>query len=88
MGLLRCLFFFEAHFSCQLVAKYLPGPLNDRADDLSRNHLFSFLSKVPQADKHPTLLHRPLLQLLDAPQQDLWTSPHWIQLFKSCVPKV
>ena len=84
MGLLRCLFFFEAYYNCTLSATYIPGPLNDRADDLSRDRLPSFRLKVPQADDHATLLPFPLLRLLETPQHD-WSSPSWIRLFSACV---
>ena len=30
MHLPRCMFFFEAHFSCRLYAVHIPGVLNDR----------------------------------------------------------
>ena len=35
--ILRCMFFFEAKFSCTLAATHIAGMLNDRADNLSRN---------------------------------------------------
>ena len=42
MHMLRCLFFFKAHFEFKLVASYIPGKENVLADDLSRNHLDAF----------------------------------------------
>ena len=36
-AILRCMFFMEARFHCSLSATHVPGVLNDRADDLSRN---------------------------------------------------
>ena len=42
---LRGLFFTEANFQFQPSAVHLPGTHNGLADDLSRNHLSSFLRK-------------------------------------------
>ena len=84
MHLLRCLFFFEAHYSCRLTAVHIPGVLNDRADDLSRNRLPSFFSKVQAADRLPAHIPPPLMRLLESPALD-WTSPLWMQQFAACV---
>jgi len=64
MQLLRCLFFLEAHFQFQLSAYHLPGILNDSADDLSRNHLSSFQTKMPMADTYHSSIPPSLLQWL------------------------
>ena len=48
--LLRCLLFIEAHYQCYLYPTYIHTKANHLADDLSRNSLSSFLSKVPQAN--------------------------------------
>ena len=53
MHLLRCLFFVEAYFHFSLVATYVTSKDNNIADDLSRNNLSSFFSKVPTASKAP-----------------------------------
>ena len=79
MHLLRCLFFFEARFSCKLSA-VLFRVLNDRADDLSRNCLSSFSSKVQGTDRLSTPITASLLKLLESSTLD-WTSQAWIQLF-------
>ena len=47
MHLLRCLIFVEAHFQFIYKPQYINTVANHLADDLSRNHLPSFLSKVP-----------------------------------------
>ena len=47
MQLLRCFVFVEAHFGFYLYPSYIGTKANHLADDLSRNHLCSFLSKVP-----------------------------------------
>ena len=52
MHLLRCLFFFEVNWDWKLVVSYIPGIQNDVADDLSRNHLLSFLQKMPTMSQH------------------------------------
>ena len=47
MHMLCSLFFFEASLGFILTAKDIPGSQNDIADDLSRNRLSSFFTKVP-----------------------------------------
>ena len=64
MHLLRCLFFLEADYGFSLSIVHIAGIANDRADDLSRNKMSSFLSKVPLADQLPTPLPLPLVDLL------------------------
>ena len=80
MHLLRCLVFIEAHFNCHLRSSYINTKLNHLADDLSRNALPSFLSKVPSANHTPSPTSQPLLNLLLNPQAD-WISPHWHHQF-------
>ena len=86
MHLLRCLFFLEAHFQLEVVAAYLPGIHNSLADDLSRNRLLSFRSKVPSADPLPAPMPLHLPDLLLDTSQD-WTSPAWTQSFCDTVRK-
>ena len=54
MHMLCSLFFFEASLGFILSAKHIPGSQNDIADDLSKNRLSSFFTKVPYADVLPT----------------------------------
>ena len=82
MHLLRCLVFVEAHFGCYLRPEYINTKHNHLADDLSRNHLSSFLSKVPTADRQPTPTSSHLLDLLLNPQAD-WISPAWRRQFRN-----
>ena len=84
MHMLRCIFFMEAHFACMLSATHVPGAMNTRADELSRNRLSSFLSKVPSASRCPSYIPQQLVQLITETEQD-WTSPHWTQQFITCV---
>ena len=49
MHLLCCLVFVEARLQFAITPLYIHIKANDLADDLSRNNLASFLSKVPQA---------------------------------------
>ena len=86
-SLLRCLFFFEAKYNCTLTATHIPGVLNDRADHLSRNRSDLFLSKVAEANPSVTSMPLPLMELLLDPTAN-WTSPHWMQLFESCLSNV
>ena len=82
MQLLRCFVFVEAHFGFYLYPSYIGTKANHLADDLSRNNLCSFLSKVPSADCYPAPVSFPLLDLLLDPQAD-WTSPSWHRQFKA-----
>ena len=82
MHLLRRLVFIEAQHKCHLHPQYIHTKANDLADDLSSNNLASLLSKVPQANRHPSVVSQPLLDLLLDPQAD-WTSPAWRQLFNT-----
>ena len=81
MHLLRALVFVEAQHAFQLQPVYIQSTANDLADDLSRNKLTSFLSKVPQAGK-ATPLSTALIRLLLDQSQD-WTSPTWLQQFRA-----
>ena len=76
MHLLRCLVFVEAHFNCHIYPAYINTRLNHLADDLSRNNLLSFLSKVQGASRVPSPVSGLLLDLLLDPQAD-WTCPTW-----------
>ena len=80
MHLLRCLYFFCAHHCVTLVASHIQGAVNRVADAISRNHLDTFRSLVPQALPLPSVL-RPSLCLLLLETSLTWTSPRWRQLF-------
>ena len=86
MHLLRCLFFMEAWFQFELVAVHIPGTLNTRADDLSRDRLSSFFLKAPEMESEPTAIP-PLLPTLLLGMGD-WTSPLWTKQFVSTVTGV
>jgi len=64
MHLLRCLFFIEAQFSFTITLKHIPGVDNNLADDLSRDKLSSFRSKVPRAQQLTTPLPLPPVDFL------------------------
>ena len=80
MHLLRCLFFFEAHFSFEHVAKHIPGKDNMAADALSRNRLVEFFSLYPGAPRMPALLPVQLVSLLSSYSLD-WNDSGWRELF-------
>ena len=82
MHMLRTLTFIEASLTFMIHPQYISTTDNHLADDLSRNHLYSFLSKVPHADQVATLLPRPLVELLLDPSMD-WTSQQWLQRFSA-----
>ena len=81
MHLIRCLVFIEAHFGCYLQPIYINTRANHLADDLSRNHLSSFLSKVPEAAQQPTPVSGLLLELLLDQQAD-WICRQWRNQFR------
>ena len=82
--LLRCLFFIEAEFNFALSGTHIAGVDNHLADDLSRDKLSCFLSKLPQAHTLPSPIPKPLTTaLLDT--HATWTSPSWIQQFINTV---
>ena len=87
MHMLRCLFFIEAHFQCNLQAQYINTQDKNIADDLSRNNMLSFHSKMSQADPNPTRILPSLIPLLFDPLMD-WVSPTWMQRFRSIFPRV
>ncbi len=88
MHMLRCLFFFEAHFGFNAGAVHLPGVDNEQADALSRDHLSTFLLSNPQAAPTPTPIPRELLSLLMGAEKPNWTSATWRTLFSSILKKV
>ena len=87
MHLIRTLVFLEAHFGCHLRPEYISTSHNHLADDLSRDKLSSFLSKVPSASILPSPLSEPLLDLLLNQQAD-WISPTWRRLFRDIFRRV
>ena len=87
MHMLQALAFLEARHCFHLQPVYINTKLNHLADDLSRNNLFSFLSKVPCARRVPDQLPRSLMALLLDPDTD-WTSPLWISQFSDIFKKV
>ena len=87
MHMLRSLFFFEASLGFILTAKHIPGSQNDIADDLSRNRLSFFFTKVPHADALPTAIPQELPSLLMNQQLD-WASRSWMSLFSTILEQV
>ena len=86
MHLLRCLFFFEAHFQFHMISSHIRSSSNDLADDLSRNNLLSFLQKSgTQAPASP--IPRELLDMLIVIRPE-WTSQRWRQMFRDTLNKV
>ena len=73
MHLLHNLVYIDTHFSFSLCPQYIDTHANHLADNLSRNHMFSFLSKVPHTSRAPTPV--PLELLLDSWAD--WTFPQW-----------
>ena len=82
MHLIRCLFFYSAHYQFTISAVHLPGRDNRGADALSRNQLDRFFLNCPQANPTPLVIPAPLLSLAVFRRPD-WTSKLWKQLFAS-----
>ena len=80
MHLMRCLFFFSAHFHFRVIAKHIPGKRNILADVLSRDRLSLFHSLHPQANSSPAIIPAPLIALLITNKPD-WLSQDWTNLF-------
>ena len=82
MHLLRSLLFIQAHFRFVITPRYIDTHANHLADDLSRNRVSSFRSKVPHTAQTPVPVPAPLVGLLLDPQAD-WTSPQWCHQFSA-----
>ena len=80
MHMLRTLAFVEATNDFYLSPQYISTGDNHIADNLSRDNLSSFLSKVPHADQQGTQIPSCLVELLLDPSTD-WTSQPWLGLF-------
>ena len=84
MHLLWCLLFVEARYDLEMTCTHILGRENDLADDISRNWMSTFLSKVPEASLQPTRVPMLLLNLLLDTSID-WLSPCWTNQFSSFV---
>lgn len=80
--LLRCLFFFLAHYRVSYRALHLAGERNRAADALSRNNFPAFISLFPQAPRIASPIPSPLLDML-LDKELIWTSARWRGLFKA-----
>lgn len=80
MHMLRCLFFFEAHFKFEHVAAHIRGKDNATADALSRDGLSEFFALYPQAPRMPSFIPPQLVTLLSDCSLD-WTDHRWRDLF-------
>ena len=87
MHLLRCLWFFTAHYNIVLTIEHLAGVLNSAAEHLSRNSVQSFFLSTPQASLLPTPLPLELLEIATGSNPD-WTSTAFKRLFNSTFTRV
>ena len=78
-NLLRCLYFYAAHFRFRFSATHIPGADNTAADALSRGNLPLFHSLFPQV--LPVTVPLPTLALLVHRSPD-WNSGEWMSLFR------
>ena len=68
MHLLRCISFYGALYSFRVSCVHVPGAINDAADALSRDNMFTFSALLPQAAAVP--VPPPLVGLLVSVRQD------------------
>ena len=87
MHLLRCLWFFSAHFDIRVVASHIPGVVNIAADQLSRNKSMEFLQANSHASRTPVTFPTPLLKLV-SPRKQNWTSPSFLRHFKRTINRL
>ncbi len=87
MHLLRCLWFFVAHFEISLITRHIPGVTNTAADHLSHDCLQLFFSVVPQAHRLPSPLPKELLEAVSLRYLD-WISPSFRSRFNTIIDKV
>ena len=87
MHLMRCLFFFVAHYQLVLSPVIILEKQNEAADDLSGDSLSSFFQLIPGAKQDPTPLGADLMALLVTNQPD-WMSESWRAVLCSTLRKV
>ena len=85
--LLKCLFFFEAHYSFEHVCRHLAGSGNCAADALSRDNTALYFSIHPQAPQAPSWVPASLVALL-CDSSLSWTSETWKTLFYNTLREV
>ena len=81
MHLLRCMWFFVAHFDISIMAKHLPGKDNTAADKLSRNNTDQMFLSQAGLSSLPTPLP-PAIHRIISPKGPDWLSPHFQKLIK------
>ena len=59
--LLKCFWFFVAHYDIELAPEHMPGVTNASADHLSRCHMQSFFLQNPHASATPAVIHPAIL---------------------------
>ncbi len=87
MHLMRCLFFYAAHYKFVDSAHHLPGKDNSGEDAISRNNADLFLSLYHQAIRTATPIPTALLQLAISSRPD-WTDMIWKQSFTATLSRV
>ena len=87
MYLLRCTWFFVAHYDIKIVAKHLPGSDNLVADKLSRNDTDQVFLPRAGLSCLPTPLPSTILQMISPKGLD-WLSPQFHKLLKETLSLV
>ena len=85
--ILRCIFFYAAHYGFSLSASHVPGQHNRAADAQSRDSVDVFLSILPQAQPTPDPIPSEVVQMAAMSNLD-WTAPSWKALFMATLSKV
>ena len=84
MHLLRCLWFFAAHYDIYVTATHLQGITNITADHLSRGRVVEAFQSTPTLMQQSTNLPPSIFQLV-CPQGLDWTSTQFLQLFQEAI---
>ena len=80
MHLLRCLWFFVAHYDILLIPEHISGVSNMMADHVSRCQMHRIFLLNHLASSTLSALHRAIPDVMN-PQGVDWTSPHFHELF-------
>jgi len=76
MHLLRCMWFFVAHFDIRVVAEHLAGKDNTIADQISGNDITQMRRIHAGLSRWPTLVPTPILHMISPKGLD-WVSLHF-----------
>ena len=78
MHLLRCLWFFVAHYDIHLIPEH--KPYNSKSFVKMSYSMHDFFLQNPQASTTPSIMHPAVLEM-PSPKRLDWTSPQFQKLF-------